>query len=129
MFEVVDLACEGGFSDAEVFGGVTEVGMSGNCEEPLDALFGSAGGEYGPHGGGECVGPTLVGEDVLVRGDAAAGRESELASVSSQIGCRDVEVGGDLDVSRASFSWLSVPGLAVKMSSDCPWSGSSRSWQ
>lgn len=32
-------------------------------------------------------------------------------------------------VSRASFSWLSVPGVVVKMSSDWPWSGSSRSWQ
>ncbi len=27
-------------------------------------------------------------------------------------------------VSRTSFSWLSVPGVAVKMISDCPWSGS-----
>ncbi|MGW1037800.1 hypothetical protein [Streptomyces antibioticus] len=32
-------------------------------------------------------------------------------------------------LSSASFSWLSVPGVAVKTSSDCPWSGSRRSWQ
>jgi hypothetical protein len=39
-FEVVDLAGEDGFSDAEVFGGVVEIGVSWDCQESSDAEVG-----------------------------------------------------------------------------------------
>jgi len=82
---VVDLGGEGSLSDADVYGGLVQVGVSGDREERFDALFGSAAGEDGPDRAGECVGSAVVSEDVLVRGDAVADRESELARMLSQI--------------------------------------------
>lgn len=62
-------------------------------------------------GVGELDGAAVAGEDVLVRGDAVADSESELASVPGQVGWRDVQVGGDVgDGTVVVFVLLVQPG-------------------
>jgi hypothetical protein len=48
VFKLADLAGQGGVLDTEVPGRVAEAGLSGEREEPADALFGVRAGEGFP---------------------------------------------------------------------------------
>lgn len=86
VFELPDLLGEGGFSDAETFRRVVEVGVPGDRQEPLDASFGAAGRENRPGGGRERFGTPVISEDVLMRGDPVPGPSIAAGSSSTTHG-------------------------------------------
>lgn len=49
VFELADLAVQGGALDADLAGGVEEAGLSGECGDPADALLGVRADEGVPY--------------------------------------------------------------------------------
>jgi hypothetical protein len=87
----------------------------GHAERELRPRARRGGGGRGlPAGGGN------GGRGRAGRSGRSPGRRHSVPTVNSSV---------PSTVSSASFSWSAVPGPAVKMSSDWPSSGSSRSWQ
>src|ERR1019366_9620469 len=77
--ELPDLAGEDGIPDAELAGGGVEAGLSGEGEEPSDALLGAWVGEDAPDVRGERTGAAEGGEGVGAAVDAVPDADAGLA--------------------------------------------------
>jgi len=132
VFELADLAGQGGVRDAEVPGCVVEAGLSGEREEPADALFGVRAGEGVPDRWRERAGCAGAGQRVGVAVHAVPDGDAGVAGRGGQGSDWDAGFGGDvleaalpnlillaqpvrLDVAVWAVGGLPEPGLGQEL--------------
>jgi hypothetical protein len=102
--KLADLAGEDGVPDADLAGCVVEAGLSGEGEEPSDALLGTRVGEGAPDVRGERAGTAEDGEGVGAAVDAVPDADAGLAATATRAST-GVPVSAEMSLRLRWRSW------------------------